>query len=89
MSAYFYLCCKNCEISLYLGKKIASEEKSLTLQGVYLEENKAWNNDVRAWRVIQRFLQDHEMHELLFASDEHFPEIHLYEPANTDELLSK
>lgn len=88
MSAYFYLCCKKCEISLNLGKKIAIESESIVMQGFFSEKQRAWVSDGRTWLAIQRFLQDHEGHELVFSSDEVFPLMQIYDSADGDDLLA-
>ena len=89
MSNYHYLCCKKCEISLNLGKKLAIGNSCLVMQGIYSEAERAWINDGRAWLIVQAFLQKHDGHELIFASDEDFPTVQLYDYADGDELLTK
>jgi hypothetical protein len=90
MSAYYYLCCKECQISLNLGKKIAlGGAHSLVMQGVFSEAERNWLNNDRAWHAVQRFLQDHEGHELVFTSDEAFSQMQLYESADGDELMTR
>lgn len=85
MSDYYNLCCKDCEISLNLGKKIAKGEK-LVMQGLFSEESKSWVEGDKAWLAIQAFLQKHQGHALVFDSDSVFSEIQYYEQQEYDEL---
>lgn len=87
MGTYYYLCCKNCRISLNLGKKLAKEGGRLVVQGVYSDKERAWLNDKHAWDIIQAFFQQHEGHDLLFVNDDDFSQIQLYDYVEGDDLL--
>lgn len=87
MSSYYYLCCKKCGISMNLGKKIAWGDAQFKMQGVFSENERNWISDNRAWFAVERFLQNHEGHELVFVSDSEFPALQLYEAADADELM--
>lgn len=87
MSEYFNLCCKDCEISLNLGKKISRNGK-LVMQGMFSEEKKEWVGGDAAWVALQYFLQLHQGHTLIFESDSTFPEMQLYEQQDFDDLMA-
>lgn len=87
MSADFFLCCKTCETAIHFGKKIAKRDGALIMQGIFSEERLDWLSKDLAWTVTQSFLQVHEGHELIFASDYDFPEVQIYIRTEADELL--
>ncbi|MET0028058.1 MAG: hypothetical protein ABW101_10515 [Candidatus Thiodiazotropha sp.] len=85
MSDYFNLCCKDCKISLNLGKKISKGDVFI-MQGMFSEEDRKWIEGDRAWLAIQAFLQKHQGHALVFDSDSNFPEMQFYDQLEFDEL---
>lgn len=57
------------------------------MQGLFSEEGLKWLSGDLVWIAVQSFLQIHENHELIFASDENLPEVYIYENTEADELL--
>ncbi len=82
---YYNICCRDCEVSLNFGKKIAKGER-LVLQGMFSEQEMKWVDEGRVWLALQAFLQKHEGHALIFDSDAKFPEMQFYERQMFDEL---
>lgn len=86
MGVYYGVCCKDCEVCLSFGKKIAKGDK-LFLQGILSEREGGWIDGERAWLALQAFLQKHEGHALVFESDAKFPEMLYFDRDLLEDLL--